>query len=150
MRSQLKKDFEIRWFGRWFLPQNILSYWFTNFNRSDPMKEVLDSNLFQHKTFGDMGNGLPRILINSTTLTEGRRFVFSEERFTALHSRIDTFPVADAVMASSAVPAAFHDMTLRDDSVANADLLVRLACFPDRSPRSCTSPDRRAVRSRTA
>jgi hypothetical protein len=60
-------------------------------------------------------------LINATTLTEGKRFVFSEERFKALHSRIDTFPVANAVMASSAVPAAFHDMTLRDHSVANVE-----------------------------
>ena len=121
VRAQLNKDFEIRWFGRWFLPQSIFPYWFTNFNRSDLMKEVLDNNLFQHKTFGDMGSGLPRILINATTLTEGKRFVFSEERFKALHSRIDTFPVANAVMASSAVPAAFHDMTLRDHSATNAE-----------------------------
>jgi predicted acylesterase/phospholipase RssA len=121
VRAQMQKDFEIRWFGRWFLPQNILAYWFTNFNRSDIMKEVLDSNLFQHKTFGDMGSGLPRILINSTTLTEGKRFVFSEERFKALNSRIDTFPIANAVMASSAVPAAFHDMTLRDHSGTKAE-----------------------------
>jgi hypothetical protein len=55
-------------------------------------------------------------------LTEGKRFVFSEERFKALNSRIDTFPVANAVMASSAVPAAFHDMTLRDHSVPNAEI----------------------------
>src|SRR5512137_1792054 len=63
VRAQLTKDFEIRWFGRWFLPQSIFPYWFTNFNRSDLMKEVLDNNLFQHKTFGDMGSGLPRILL---------------------------------------------------------------------------------------
>jgi predicted acylesterase/phospholipase RssA len=114
VRAQLAKDFEWRWFGRWFLPQNIGAYWFTNFNRSDLMKEVFDSNLFEGRTFGDMGRGFPRILINATTLTDGQRFVFSEERFRVLHSRIDTFPVANAVMASSAVPAAFHDMTLRD------------------------------------
>ena len=116
VRTQLKKDFEIRWFWRWFLPQKVLAYWFTNFNRSDIMKEVFDDNLFKHKTFGDMGGGLPRILINSTTLTEGKRFVFSEEQFRALNSRIDTFPIANAVMASSAVPGAFHDMTLIDHS----------------------------------
>jgi len=121
VRQQMKKDFEIRWFGRWFLPQNIPAYWFTNFNRSDLMKEVFDSNLFKHKTIGDMGSGLPRILINSTTLTEGKRFVFSEERFKVLNSRIDTFPIANAVMASSAVPAAFHDMTLRDHSATKAE-----------------------------
>jgi predicted acylesterase/phospholipase RssA len=114
VRARLDKDFELRWFGRWFLPQNILAYWHSNFNRSDIMKEVFDSHLFQGKTFGDMGRGLPRILINATTLSEGKRFVFSEEQFKALKSRIDTFPIANAVMASSAVPAAFHDMTLRD------------------------------------
>ena len=65
VRAQLTKDFEIRWFGRWFLPQNLVAYWFTNFNRSDIMKEVFDNNLFEHKTFGDMGSGLPRILINA-------------------------------------------------------------------------------------
>jgi hypothetical protein len=116
VRTRLDKDFEIRWFGRWFFPQNILAYWHSNLNRSDIMKEVFDSHLFQGKTFGDMGRGLPRILINGTTLSEGKHFVFSEEQFKALHSRIDTFPVANAVMASSAVPAAFHDMTLIDHS----------------------------------
>jgi predicted acylesterase/phospholipase RssA len=93
------------------------------------MKEVVDSNLVTHKTFGDMGSGLPRILINATTLTDRKRFVFSEERFKALNSRIDTFPVANAVMASSAVPAAFHDMTLRDHSVSNQEYLFRAAHY---------------------
>lgn len=116
VRTRMRRNFEIRWFWRWFLPQNIARYWFTNFNRSDIMKDVFDSNLFAHKTFGDMGRGLPRILINSTTLSEGKHFVFSEERFKTLNSRIDTFPIANAVMASSAVPGAFHDMTLRDHS----------------------------------
>jgi predicted acylesterase/phospholipase RssA len=114
VRRQLLKDFEIRWFGRWFFPQNILLYWYTNFNRSDIMKEVLDANLFHGRTFADMGAGQPRILINATTLAEGKRFIFSEERFTPLRSRLDTFPVANAVMASSAYPGAFHDMTLID------------------------------------
>lgn len=116
VRARLDKDFEMRWFGRWFFPQNILAYWHSNFNRSDIMKEVFDSHFFRGKTFGDMGRGLPRILINATTLSEGKRFVFSEEQFKAMNSRIDTFPIANAVMASSAVPAAFHDMTLRDHS----------------------------------
>jgi hypothetical protein len=59
-------------------------YGFSNFTRSDIMKDVFDAELFDGKTFGDMGRGLPRILINSTTLSEGKRFVFSEEQFRAL------------------------------------------------------------------
>lgn len=119
VRKQMRKNFEARWIGRWFLPQNFFSYWFSNFNRSDIMKEVLDSNLFGGKAFGQMGGRAPRILINATTLSEGGRFVFSEERFrAALNSRIDTYPVANAVMASSAFPGAFHDMTLKNYSVS--------------------------------
>jgi predicted acylesterase/phospholipase RssA len=121
VRRQLLRDFEIRWFGRWFFPQNILLYWYTNFNRSDIMKEVLDANLFHGRTFADMGAGQPRILINATTLAEGKRFVFSEERFAPLRSRLDTFPVANAVMASSAYPGAFHDMTLIDHSAGDQE-----------------------------
>jgi predicted acylesterase/phospholipase RssA len=126
VRTQLIKDFEMRWFGRWFLPQNLVAYWYSNFTRSDIMKEVFDSNLFERNTFGDMGSGLPRILINATTLSEGKRFVFSEEQFRALNSRIDSFPIANAVMASSAVPGAFHDMTLRDHSVSTRETYEHL------------------------
>jgi predicted acylesterase/phospholipase RssA len=115
VRKQLKKDFEARWVGRWFLPQNALLYWSTNFSRSDIMKEVVDSNLFHGGTFANMSSGRPRILINSTTLARGEHFIFSEEMFgNKLNSRLDTYPVADAVMASSAFPGAFHDKTLFD------------------------------------
>ncbi len=117
VQKELRKDFEERWMWSWLLPQNIAAYWFTNFNRSDIMKEVLDSNLFGGQTFAAMGQGRPRILINATTLSEGKRFVFSKEQFRGLASRIDTYPVANAAMASSAFPGAFHDMTLRDFSV---------------------------------
>lgn len=121
VQKQMRKNFEAEWFARWFLPQNILLYWYTNFNRSDIMKETLDANLFHGRTFGDMGTGLPRVLINATTLSEGKRFVFSEERFNSLHSRLDTYPLANAVMASSAYPGAFHDMTLKDYSVLDQE-----------------------------
>lgn len=118
IRKKMAKNFELRWVGRWLLPHNILLYWNTNFNRSDLMKEVLDSNLFDKKTFSDMKKGQPRILINSTKLSEGKTFVFSKEEFNSLGSRIDTYPIANAVMASSAFPGAFHDMTLKDYSIS--------------------------------
>lgn len=119
IRKKMARDYELRWIGRWFLLQNIILYWNTNFNRSDIMKEVLDSNLFHGKTFAAMGKGQPRILINSTTLSGGKTFVFSKEQFNELGSRIDTYPIANAVMASSAFPGAFHDMTLYDYSISD-------------------------------
>ncbi|HVO65533.1 MAG TPA: patatin-like phospholipase family protein [Syntrophales bacterium] len=117
IHKQMKKDFETRWFLRWFLPWNAALYWTSNFNRSDIMKEVLDSNLFHDSTFVNMGSGRPHILINATSLSRGEHFIFSEEKFKdRLNSRIDSYPVANAVMASSAFPGVFHDMTLHDFS----------------------------------
>lgn len=121
IREKMLKDYELRWIGRWFLPQNIFLYWNTNFSRSDIMKEVLDSNLFDNRTFADMGKGQPRILINSTTLSEGKSFVFSKEQFNGIGSRIDSYPIANAVMASSAFPGAFHDITLKDYSISDTN-----------------------------
>lgn len=114
VRKRLLTDFEARWLGRWFLPHNAARYWTSNFTRSDIMEQVLDNNLFGGKTFSAMSNGGPRILINATSLTTGRRYVFSDETFDAMKSRLDTFPVSNAVMASSAFPGAFHDVTLKD------------------------------------
>lgn len=114
VRKRLLTDFEARWIGRWFLPYNAGRYWMSNFTRSDIMEQVLDNNLFDGKTFSAMPSVGPRILINATSLTTGRRFVFSDETFDAMKSRLDTFPVSHAVMASSAFPGAFHDVTLKD------------------------------------
>ncbi len=121
VRKRLRKNFEGSWIARWFLPHNALLYWFSNYNRSDIMKEVLDSTLYDEKTFADMGVGRPRILVNATTLSDGNRFVFSQERFNKIGSRIDTYPVANAVMASSAFPGAFHDMTLKNYSLTDGE-----------------------------
>lgn len=121
LREQFRTDFELPWIGRWFNPWNIARYWFTNLNRSDIMLQELDSDLFDEKQFHDMCLtkwGRPRILINATSYTSGQQFVFSDEQFKdSLNSRLDTYPVANAVMASSSFPVVFHDITLKDYSV---------------------------------
>ena len=66
VRKRLVKNFELEWFGRWFLPWNIGRYWFTGFDRSDIMADVFDHNLFEDKTFGQMPKATPKILINAT------------------------------------------------------------------------------------
>ncbi len=121
LRDQFRTDFELPWLGRWLDPRNIARYWFTNFNRSDIMLQELDSDLFDEKQFKDMcqrKSGMPRILINATSFTTGQQFVFSDEQFKdSLNSRLDTYPVANAVMASSSFPVVFHDITLKDYSI---------------------------------
>ena len=113
VKERLLTDFEAMWITRWFLPHNALRYWFTKFDRSDIMKGVFDRVLFEGKRFDDMPPDGPRILLNATALGEsGVRFAFTDEKFRNRGSRLDTYPVSHAVMASAAFPAAFAAVTL--------------------------------------
>jgi predicted acylesterase/phospholipase RssA len=115
IRERLAKNFELEWFWRWFLPWNIGRYWFTGFDRSDIMADVFDHNLFEDKTFGQMPNATPKILINATSLTDnGASYLFTDEAFNKIGSGLDRYAVSRAVMASGAFPGAFHNVTLRD------------------------------------
>ena len=116
LKTLLGKNLESRWIARWFLPHNIARYWLTQFDRTDIMKDVLDSVLFEGKTFTALGLGLPKILINATRLSVGQRLVFTDDTFHALRSRLDTYPISHAVMASGAFPGAFQNVTLEDFS----------------------------------
>lgn len=124
IRRKFRKNFESSWFVRWFYPWNAARYWVTNFSRSDIMMQVLDNELFDGKYFMHFKPvDIPKILINATSYTSGRNFVFSDEYFAEeLNSRLDNYPIANAVMASSAFPGAFHDVTLKDYAIKNRQL----------------------------
>lgn len=129
VRDRFLTDFELPWMARWLNPWNVVRYWFTNLNRSDIMRQELDNALFDEKQFKDMEQGrwpnarTPRILINATSYTNGQPFIFSDEQFKdSLKSRLDTYPIANAVMASSSFPVVFHDVTLNDYSLKDISL----------------------------
>lgn len=106
------RNFQLRWFGRWFLPWNIVRYWFTDFTRSDIMVQVFDSNLFHGATYADLRADRPKLLINATNQGDGSGFTFSDEAFNVLQSNLLSFQVARAVNVSSAFPGAFQSVTL--------------------------------------
>ena len=118
IREVMRTDLQTEWLLRWFLPQNIVRFWFTPFDRSDIMKAVLDDELFDGGMvqYAAMNNAtrLPRILINASDLT-GDNFVFTDEAFRErLNSRLDNYPLAHAVMASAAFPGVFNNVTLEN------------------------------------
>jgi hypothetical protein len=97
-----------------------MRYWFTNFTRSDIMIEKLNAELYDDYPYGKLIGPTPQIIINATSFTNGEPFVFTPEHFkNRLNSRLDTYPVANAVMASSAFPGVFHPVTVRDYSLKN-------------------------------
>ena len=112
LRKAMGFDFQGSWIWRWFLPQNIFRYWFTDFTRSDIMVQVFNNELYHDATFAHLRSH-PKILLNSTVHNDHARFTFTDEGFARLHSALALYPVANAVNASSAFPGAFQDVTLQ-------------------------------------
>lgn len=111
------RNFQQRWFGRWFLPQNIARYWFTDFTRSDIMVQVFDNNLFHNTTFADLNPERPKLLINATNEGDEAAFTFSDEEFSSLHSDLSQYRIARAVNVSSALPGVFQSILLARYSI---------------------------------
>jgi predicted acylesterase/phospholipase RssA len=105
----IKKNFSLGALG------NVL---FTNEDRSDLMTDLLDERLFKKATYGSLGafspGKAPIWLANATVSGYERRFTFSETSFNGIHSDLKKFPIAQAVQASAAFPAAFNTVTLFD------------------------------------
>lgn len=112
LRKSLGYDFQASWIRRWFLPHNIFRYWLSDFTRSDIMVQVFNNELYHDATFAQL-EPHPKILLNSTIHNDHTRFTFTDERFARLHSVLASYPVANAVNASSAFPGAFQDVTLQ-------------------------------------
>lgn len=89
--------------------------WFTSEGRSTAAATLYDTTLFQGATFADLQRqGGPLIVINATDLESGTRFAFLQEHFNLLCSDLLTYPLANAVAASSAVPVVFEPMVLEN------------------------------------
>jgi predicted acylesterase/phospholipase RssA len=135
VRELMKRNYELRWFLNWFWPDNIALYWSTAYDRSDIMAKTFEDNLYDTPraglplNFSDLNPQRPFLIINATNATEqaiddevlpesfafGSVFTFTEEDFRdRLDSRIDRYHIANAVMASSAFPLVFQNVTLRD------------------------------------
>jgi Predicted esterase of the alpha-beta hydrolase superfamily len=120
-------------------PDHVMSIAGVHYNRSDLVAAYLNRTLFDGKTFADMSPaGLPMIILNASDLNNATTFSFIQQQFDFLCSDLSTYPVADAVMASSAVPGPFAPMALRNypdcpqrhqpwvaESLAHDDLLDR-------------------------
>jgi len=79
----------------------------------DGLTSWLDAEVFHGATFSSMGTpGRPAVWINATNLNQRLPFSFDSRTFDALCSDLGTFPVADAVAASMAVPLVFSPVVL--------------------------------------
>ena len=94
----------------------VASPWF---GRIDLAAELYDREIFEGATFAQLEkNGRPFVILNATNLGPGRRFEFTQEYFDAMGSRLDQYPVARAVAASSAFPFLLTPLSLKNYPLA--------------------------------
>lgn len=102
-------------------------YVFSRNTRTIEAADFYNRTLFKNKTFADMREDAPEIIINASDLGSGSRFSFLQEHFDLICSDIDKFSVSNAVAASSAVPIVFQPVVLKNFSqceglvIANPD-----------------------------
>src|SRR5437667_11200616 len=101
-------------------PWNTVRLFSPTFNRSDLAAEYYDRLLFKGATFGDLAArpGAPFLIINSTDLTSGARFEFTQDQFDFINSDVSQFPIARAVAASAAHPLLLSPIVLKNYSAS--------------------------------
>ena len=94
--------------------------WFGKTGRTELAVQQYQAKLFKGATFADMLRpDAPIILINASDLGYGVRFTFTQEYFDLLCSDINSFPIARAVAASSAVPVLFNHIVVKNNHDCN-------------------------------
>lgn len=96
-------------------PINLISLTSADYNRGDLAARWLGDHVFENRTYADMSRGnLPYAIINASDFNTGITFSFIQQQFDFLCSNINDYPVANAVMASSATPVIFGPISVRN------------------------------------
>lgn len=83
-------------------------------NDSTNFPRWLDQNLFEGATFGQLRRQRrPQVWINASDIYNRTAFVFGPTAFAAICSDLDSYPIAEAVAASAAVPVIFAPVVIR-------------------------------------
>jgi NTE family protein len=119
LNEVLMGDYERRMRISALSPANLLRLLGGGLNDRSNFADVLDREVFRHATFADLyRHGKPDVWINATDLYHRTSFPFVPPMFDALCSDIRSYPVAEAVAASMAVPLVFAPIVV--ESFASA------------------------------
>jgi len=98
-------------------PVNLLRGYRGGVNDLTGFAAWLDTHLYHGATLGSLDRGKgPRLLLHATDLYNRAPFPFDRASFRAICSDYDSFPLAHAVAASSAVPVLFAPVVLENFS----------------------------------
>jgi NTE family protein len=108
----LEKDVQGALARRLASPRNWFRLLSRNYDRIDLVADYFDEHLFNHATFADIVSSRPFLLISATDITRGVPFEFTQDHFDLLCADLESYPIARAVAASTAVPVALTPITL--------------------------------------
>jgi len=95
-------------------PVNLVRALGGGVNDSGVFSKWLSRNLFDGATFADFRKTPgPQVWINASDIYNRTAFVFGESAFIALCSDLASYPIADAVAASAAVPIVFTPVVIK-------------------------------------
>ncbi|HLX24876.1 MAG TPA: patatin-like phospholipase family protein [Usitatibacter sp.] len=95
-------------------PDNLLRMLHGGLNSREAFGDVLDKKVFHGATFADLyRRGRPDVRIHATDLYNRVPFPFLPDVFNVICSDIASYPIADAVAASMAVPLVFAPIVVR-------------------------------------
>ncbi len=86
------------------------------YGRTDLLAEQFDRDVFEHMTYADLlaRNRRPYLVVNSTDLTLGSRFEFTQGQFDLLYSDLNSCPLGFSVAASAAFPGLLTPVALKN------------------------------------
>ncbi len=101
---------------RVLLPPDNLKMLSPLYTRTDVLADDFDDDIFEGKTYKDLleAGRRPYLIINSTDISTGYRFEFTQDQFDQIYSDLGPYPVGHAVAASACFPGAFPPMMLRN------------------------------------
>lgn len=92
-------------------------FWFSPSGITQEAVSYYETKLFKGATFSDFDQeNRPLIVINASDLGGGVRFSFIQEYFDLLCSDLSSYPISQAIAASSAVPVVFNPVVLENFS----------------------------------
>jgi NTE family protein len=95
-------------------PISVVRAYEGGINDAQHFPRWLDDNLFHGATFRELGpEHRPRVWINASDIYNRTPFVFSSETFGAICSDLASYPIANAVAASAAMPVIFAPVVLQ-------------------------------------
>ncbi|MCP3867570.1 MAG: patatin-like phospholipase family protein [Gammaproteobacteria bacterium] len=108
----LRKNVQGALTRQFFNPFDATRRFFTGESHSEIAVRYYDKHIFRGSTFANIRREGPFIFINASDMEAGEQFVFFQDSFDLLCSDLNSFKVARAVTASSAVPVVFDPVVL--------------------------------------